>query len=211
MLRKILVGLVATATSLIATPAGATDTDHSTVVWTMHGDSTPDHPFTETQTFLAFESENPTLACETWYQVDTYKPGHPFGTSVFTLTANGTPGGDQDWIKSWKFVYGGDCTPLKPEDIIEKFDSAVSECVIPANGTAVVTYTNTTTVTRFDLVNKVWVARKPVSTVNTATETVRDAGCSVTDNPTPTPEPKPHHIPKAPHAKPVHHAANYTG
>lgn len=105
---------------LIGQPASAHSDTPAPVWWELHSASTPEHPFVEPQTYVA-SGYFRDLKCETWYQVDQYKLGHPFGTTITTLTGSNVDGQWLDYShpfastgKPWKFVYGGDCTTTTP-------------------------------------------------------------------------------------------------
>jgi hypothetical protein len=154
----------------------------------MHGNSTPSDPFAETQTFAGFlNSPDLVYLCETWYQVDTYKPGHPFGTTVFTLSS---PAEDAQWIKSWRFLYGGDCGPLpQPED---RTSGELTVTLVCDGRDLIVTETETRSRTPYILVGGEWVEGETVVTVTEHTTREPRAVDCTGDTPTPeAPEPTP--------------------
>lgn len=196
-MRKKFLAILATGTLLIfgllaAQPATA-DTpqpDPNIVVWSVPKPCTDSSPFAcGPQQFVGFLGD-PSLVylCETWYQVDTYKSGHPFGTTVFELTANGTPGGDQAWIKSWFFEYGGECPPPpQPDDETSRSVDTTVEC---KGDVTVITTTDTTTRTPYvwDEDTKRWVAGETEVSTEVTVSTKEGPDCTP-EAPTPPPVP----------------------
>ena len=99
-------------TGPLVQPKPWTEPETSEVYWAMPNGGTPD-AVTWPQTLAAADA----LTCGVWYQVDTYPT-----SAIPALTADGilTDGEDHAVVKSWRFVYGGDCpAPANPAATID--------------------------------------------------------------------------------------------
>ena len=138
--------VVTVGVMLFSSPAHATESQNEFVAWELPGDwDTPPTAATAfdqgAQLFHGVTTDlsivtNPT--CSKWYQVDEYTTPHPFGPGS-TLTAYGTPSGDQDYVQAWGFVYGGDCPKVvtpepEPEPAAELAETGVTETTLWALG-----------------------------------------------------------------------------
>lgn len=203
MLALVVVGVV-----LFSARAEASE-DTTVVTWQINTDITEfpsngsDDIWDPAQSFYGYgHPDVEALPCETYFQVDTYHPGHPFGPGS-TLTG---PKDDAKWIKSWYFVYGGDCEP-EPETrtVTGEAVSGVGECV----GNEFVTTTTTEPWKRTDTkVDGEWVEGERVYGEATITTTsAPDEACVIPDDP----EPPTNNARKAQPAAPVVAEATYTG
>lgn len=110
------------------------------------------------------------LDCGVWYQVDTYDV-----RDIPALIADGvlTYGEDFDVVISWRFVFGGECVPDYPGDIVTVTDGEpVTDC-----DAVTVSFVRTTSTSTGTLVDNAWVYGEPVITSETITREATAIEC----------------------------------